>query len=65
MCWLCWFVNLICSLIIDGIVCLVVRPIRFSVVLFCYLFLGFDVIDLMFGGWVCSFDVGENVVLGI
>ena len=27
--------------------------------------LGFDVIGLMFGGWVCSFDVGENVVLGI
>ena len=26
--------------------------------------LGFDVTGLMFGGWVCSFGVGGNVVLG-
>ena len=27
--------------------------------------LWFDVIGLMFGGWDCIFDVGENVGLGI
>ena len=57
---------MICSFILDGIVCFVVRLMRFSVVLFCFLFgVGFDVIGLMFGGWDSIFDVGENVVLGI
>ena len=33
VCGLCWFVILICSLIIGGVVCLAVRPMRASVVL--------------------------------
>ena len=37
VCGLCWFVILICSLLIGGIVCLAVRLMRSSVVLCCYL----------------------------
>ena len=37
VCGLCWFVILICSLIIGGIACLAVRLMLVSVVLFCYM----------------------------
>ena len=40
LCGLCWFEIMICSFIIDGIVCFVVRLVRFSIVLFCYLVWG-------------------------
>ena len=65
MCGLCWFVIVICSFIIDGIVCFAVRLMRVFRCLILLSGFGFDVIGLMFGGWDRIFDVGENVVLGI
>ena len=46
---LCWFVFLICSLIIGVIVCLAVCLMRFVRCLNLLSVLGFDVIGLIFG----------------
>ena len=47
VCGLCWFVFLICSLIIGGIVCLAVCLMRFLRCLNLLAVLGFDVIGLI------------------
>ena len=65
VCGLCWFVFFICSLIIGGIVCLAVCLMRFVRCLNLLSALGFDVIGLIFGGWVWSFGDGGNVVVGV
>ena len=65
VCGLCWFVFMICSFVIGGIVCLAVCLMRFFRCLNLLSALGFDVIGLFFGGWVWGFGVGGNVVLGV